>query len=134
MSDSEQALEVAAIDVENAAELLGFATAAAFGKWRDDESVRLTKTRQMTVQSSGDIPLFLDGEKSESRQDRGNHFRTERSECDGPGKLEHEVFVRSEILRERQSLRFYSAVTDRRGQSLTNHFSSLKATKAKGGK
>jgi diacylglycerol kinase family enzyme len=63
MSDSEQALEAAAIDVENATELLGLATAAAFGKWRDDESVTLTKTRQVTVQSSRDIPLFLDGEK-----------------------------------------------------------------------
>jgi diacylglycerol kinase family enzyme len=63
MSDSEQALEAAAIDVENAPELLGLATAAAFGKWRDDESVTLTKTRQVTVQSSRDIPLFLDGER-----------------------------------------------------------------------
>jgi diacylglycerol kinase family enzyme len=63
MSDSEQALEAAAIDVESAAELLGLATAAAFGKWRDDESVTLTKTRQVTVQSSRDIPLFLDGER-----------------------------------------------------------------------
>jgi diacylglycerol kinase family enzyme len=62
MSDSEQALEAAAIDVENAAELLGLATAAAFGKWRDDESVTLTKTHEVTVQSSRDIPLFLDGE------------------------------------------------------------------------
>ena len=34
MSDSEQALEAAAIDVEKATELLGFGTAAAFGKWR----------------------------------------------------------------------------------------------------
>jgi hypothetical protein len=63
MSDSEQALEAAAIDVENAAELLGLATAAAFGKCRDDESVTLTKTRQVTVQSSRDILLFLDGER-----------------------------------------------------------------------
>ena len=63
MLDSEQALEAAAVDVENAAELLGFATAAAFGKWRDDKSVTLTKTRHVTVQSSRDIPLFLDGEK-----------------------------------------------------------------------
>jgi diacylglycerol kinase family enzyme len=63
MSDSEQALEAAAIDVENATELLGLATAAAFGKWRDDESVTLTKTHQMTVQSNKDIPLFLDGER-----------------------------------------------------------------------
>ena len=29
------------------------------------ESVTLTKTRQVTVQSSRDIPLFLDGEKIE---------------------------------------------------------------------
>jgi diacylglycerol kinase family enzyme len=63
MSDSEQALEAAAIDVDSAAELLGLATAAALGKWRDDESVTLTKTRRVTVQSSRDIPLFLDGER-----------------------------------------------------------------------
>jgi diacylglycerol kinase family enzyme len=63
MSDSEQALEAAAIDVENAAELLGLASAAAFGKWRDDESVTLTKTPQVIVQSKKDIPLFLDGER-----------------------------------------------------------------------
>ena len=63
LSDSEQALEAAAIDVENATELLGLATAAAFGKWRDNESVLLTKTRHMTVQSKKDIPLFLDGER-----------------------------------------------------------------------
>ena len=63
MSDSEQALEAAAIDVENATELLGLATAAAFGKWRHNESVTLTKTHQVTVQSKKDIPLFLDGER-----------------------------------------------------------------------
>jgi diacylglycerol kinase family enzyme len=63
MSDSDQALEAAAIDVENAAELLGLASAAAFGKWRDDESVTLTKTHHVSVQSKKDIPLFLDGER-----------------------------------------------------------------------
>jgi diacylglycerol kinase family enzyme len=63
MRDSEQALEAAAIDVENASQLLGLATAAAFGKWRDNESVTLTKTEQVTVQSNKDIPLFLDGER-----------------------------------------------------------------------
>jgi len=63
MSDSEQALEAAAIDVENATELLGLATAAAFGKWRDNESVTLTKTHQVTVRSTKEIPLFLDGER-----------------------------------------------------------------------
>jgi diacylglycerol kinase family enzyme len=63
MSDSEQALEAAAIDVENAAELLGLATAAAFGRWRDNESVTLTKTHQVIVESKKGIPLFLDGER-----------------------------------------------------------------------
>jgi len=63
LSKSEQTLEAAAIDVENATELLGLATAAAFGKWRDHESVTLTKTHQVTVQSKKDIPLFLDGER-----------------------------------------------------------------------
>jgi diacylglycerol kinase family enzyme len=63
MSGSEQALEAAAISVENAAELLGLATAAAFGKWRDDKSVTLSKIRRLAVQSSRDIPLFLDGER-----------------------------------------------------------------------
>ena len=63
MSDSQQALEAAAIDVESAPELVRLATAAAFGKWRDDQSVMLTKTRQVTVQSTRDVPLFLDGER-----------------------------------------------------------------------
>jgi len=63
MSDAEQAFEAAAIDIENATQLLGLATAAAFGKWRDNESVTLTKTRHVTVQSTKDIPLFLDGER-----------------------------------------------------------------------
>ena len=73
MSDAEQALEAAALDVESAAELLGLTTAAAFGKWRDDQSVMLTKTRQVTVQSTRDVPLFLDGERVNVGK-KGNHF------------------------------------------------------------
>ena len=63
MSDSEQAFEAAVIDVESAAEVIGLATAAAFGKWRDDRNIRLTKTKRVTVQSSNDIPAMLDGER-----------------------------------------------------------------------
>jgi diacylglycerol kinase family enzyme len=63
MSDSEQALEAAIIDVESAAELIGLATTAAFGKWRDDRNILLTKTKRVNVQSSKDIPATLDGEK-----------------------------------------------------------------------
>jgi len=63
MSDSEQALEAVVIDVESAAEVIGLATGAAFGKWRDDRNIRLTKTKRVTVQSSKDIPAILDGER-----------------------------------------------------------------------
>jgi len=63
MSDSEQALEAAVIDVESAAEVIGLATTAAFGKWRDDRNILLTKTKRVNVQSSKEIPATLDGEK-----------------------------------------------------------------------
>jgi diacylglycerol kinase family enzyme len=63
MSDSEQALEAATIDVESAAEVIGLATTAAFGKWRDDRNILLTKTKRVNVQSSKEIPAALDGEK-----------------------------------------------------------------------
>jgi diacylglycerol kinase family enzyme len=63
MSDSEQALEAAVVDVESAAEVVGLATTAAFGKWRDDRNILLTKTKRVNVQSSKDIPATLDGER-----------------------------------------------------------------------
>jgi len=62
MSDSEQALEVAVVDVESAAEVIRLATTAAFGKWRNDKNILLTKTKRVVVQSSKDIPATLDGE------------------------------------------------------------------------
>ena len=62
MFDSEQALETAVIDVESAAEVIGLATTAAFGKWREDRNVILTKAKRVTVQSRKDIPAMLDGE------------------------------------------------------------------------
>jgi diacylglycerol kinase family enzyme len=62
MSDSEQALEAAVIDVESAAELISLATTAAFGKWRDNRNILLTKTKRVGVQSGKDIPATLDGE------------------------------------------------------------------------
>ena len=62
MSGSEQALEAAVVDVENAAQVIRLATAAAFGKWRDDRKIHLTKTKRVAVQSSKEIPATLDGE------------------------------------------------------------------------
>jgi len=63
MSDSEQALEAAVVYVESAAEVVGLATTAAFGKWRDDRNILLTKTKRVDVKSSKDIPATLDGER-----------------------------------------------------------------------
>jgi diacylglycerol kinase family enzyme len=63
MSDSEQALEAAVVDVDNAAEVIRLVTAAAFGKWRYDRNILLTKTKQVGVQSRKDIPAILDGER-----------------------------------------------------------------------
>jgi len=63
MSESEQALEAAVINLENAAELIRFATAAAVGRWRDGGNISLSKTTRVTVQSTTDIPIFLDGER-----------------------------------------------------------------------
>jgi diacylglycerol kinase family enzyme len=62
MSGSEQALEAAVVDVENAAQVIRLATAAAFGKWRDDRKIHLTKTKRVVVQSRKEIPATLDGE------------------------------------------------------------------------
>jgi len=63
MSDWEQALEAAVIDVESATEVIGLATTAAFGKWRDHRNILLTKTKRVNVQSSDDITATLDGER-----------------------------------------------------------------------
>ena len=63
MSDSEQALEAAVINLENAAELIGLVTAAAVGSWRDSQNIALSRTKRVAVQSNKDIPIFLDGER-----------------------------------------------------------------------
>lgn len=65
MSDSEQALEAAVIDVESAAEVIGLVSnTAAFGKWRDHRNILVTRTKKcVCVQSRNDIPAILDREK-----------------------------------------------------------------------
>jgi diacylglycerol kinase family enzyme len=63
MSESEQALEAAVINLEKATELIRFATAVAVGKWRDAGNISLSRTTRVTVQSSVGIPIFLDGER-----------------------------------------------------------------------
>ena len=62
MSDSEQALEAAVVDVKSATEVIGLLSTATFGKWRDHRNIVLAKTKRVSVQSSKDIPATLDGE------------------------------------------------------------------------
>ena len=62
MSDSEQALEAAVIDVESATEVIGLISTAAFGKWRDHRNILLTRTRSVRVRSRKDISAIVDGE------------------------------------------------------------------------
>jgi hypothetical protein len=45
MSDSEQALEAAVIDVESATEVIGLISTAAFGRWRDHRNILLTSKK-----------------------------------------------------------------------------------------
>ena len=74
MSDSEQALEAAVIDVESATEVIGLVGTAAFGKWRDHRNILLTKTKRVNVQSSKDIPAMLDGESVNLGSECGDRF------------------------------------------------------------
>src|SRR4029077_18673229 len=52
-------LSINELGVISVVPLCGLATTAAFGEWRNHASVTHTKTRQVTVQSSRDIPLLL---------------------------------------------------------------------------
>ena len=70
MSDSEQALEAAVIDVESAAEVIGLDTAAAFGKWRDDRNILLTKTKAGTCTIKQRHSCAARWRKPKSRDDR----------------------------------------------------------------
>ena len=43
--------------------MIGLATTAAFGKWRDDTNILLTKTKRVDIRSGNDMPATLDGER-----------------------------------------------------------------------
>ena len=62
LPNTERSLEAAVIQVENAGEVLGLASTAAFGKWRDDEHVTTYTTKSVRVTSEQEVPLILDGE------------------------------------------------------------------------
>ena len=89
LSDSDQALEAAAIDVENATELFGLATAAAFGKWRN------ARKRDAHQNASGNCaikerhPAVPRWRTVKDRQGSGNQFRASCGKRDRSGKPDH---------------------------------------------
>lgn len=62
LSNTDRSFEAAAISVKGAGEVLGLASSAAFGKWRDDRRVTVVKTQEVEISSNKELPLILDGE------------------------------------------------------------------------
>jgi diacylglycerol kinase family enzyme len=62
LDENWQIFEAAAIDVHHAGEALGLATAAAFGKWREDKNITVVRTPTVRVFSDMEMPVILDGE------------------------------------------------------------------------
>lgn len=62
LDEREPALEVAALNPRNAADLVALGLHAALGDWRADRNVRTDLARRMRVWAKGRIPAILDGE------------------------------------------------------------------------
>ncbi len=65
LKDDAKAFEVAIIDVKDATDIFGLASAAAFGSWRDANNVTTIPTPLVTVSSEEKVPIILDGEPIE---------------------------------------------------------------------
>lgn len=62
LSDDDQALEAAGLDLHGALEAVRLGLTAAVGDWRDDPSVDLARCRQARIWAASGIPALLDGE------------------------------------------------------------------------
>ncbi len=62
LDEQEPALEIAALDPKNAADLIALGLHAAMGDWRADRNVRTSLARRVRVWAKGAIPAILDGE------------------------------------------------------------------------
>ncbi|MDB5195299.1 MAG: diacylglycerol kinase family lipid kinase [Parcubacteria group bacterium] len=62
LEDDREVFEAAVIDVNDAPDVLAFATAAAFGAWRETKQVAIVRTKSVTVSSRRTLPIILDGE------------------------------------------------------------------------
>lgn len=62
LDEHEPALEIAALNPKNAADLVSLGLHAALGDWRADRNVRTDLARRARVWAKGRIPAILDGE------------------------------------------------------------------------
>jgi diacylglycerol kinase family enzyme len=62
LSEEEQVLEAAALDVKGAAEALRLGVHALIGDWRDDPAVEVQRCRVARIWAAHGIPAMLDGE------------------------------------------------------------------------
>lgn len=62
LSDDDQALEAAGLDLHGALEAVRLGLTAAVGDWRDDPAVDLARCRQARIWAATGIPALLDGE------------------------------------------------------------------------
>lgn len=62
LSDDDQALEAAGLDLSGALEAVRLGLTAAIGDWRDDPAVDLAQCRRARIWASSGIPALLDGE------------------------------------------------------------------------
>lgn len=62
LPDEHPSFEAAVIDVRTVGQVLGLATAAAFGAWRDDANVTIVPSVRLRISSRRSMPAIVDGE------------------------------------------------------------------------
>ena len=81
LEEDRTVFEAAVIDVNHAGEVLELATAAAFGEWRESKNVAIVRTDHVTVSSTEDVPIILDGESIDAGKEVTIEFVPEALCC-----------------------------------------------------
>lgn len=63
LTDEEEVLEAAAIDIDGPIDAVRLALAAAFAGWRTDRTVETARVKSLDLASDAPIPAILDGER-----------------------------------------------------------------------
>jgi diacylglycerol kinase family enzyme len=69
LDDSWHGFEATVIDVKDVGEVLGLATSATLGSWREDRNIHIVRTAMAHITSEKNIPAILDGETVELGND-----------------------------------------------------------------